>query len=83
MSSASEQVMREVQKLVNYYKGRGEEVSLTITGHSLGGALALLNAYEAAKNFLSLQINVISFAAPRVGNVAFRDELYQMGVKTL
>ncbi|CAA3025784.1 phospholipase A1-Igamma1, chloroplastic [Olea europaea var. sylvestris] len=82
-SSASEQVMREVMKLVNYYNGRGEEVSLTITGHSLGGALGLLNAYEAAKNFPGLPISVISFAAPRVGNIAFRDELYQMGVKTL
>ncbi|KAL6500697.1 hypothetical protein OROHE_025494 [Orobanche hederae] len=82
-SSASEQVMLEVQKLVNHYQERGEQVSLTITGHSLGGALALLNAYEAAINFPSLPISVVSFAAPRVGNIAFRDELYQMGVKTL
>lgn len=82
-SSASEQVMREVKKLINYYKKLGEQVSLTITGHSLGGALGLLNAYEAAKNFPGLPISVVSFAAPRVGNIAFRDELYQMGVKTL
>ncbi|KAL8461022.1 hypothetical protein ACS0TY_032487 [Phlomoides rotata] len=82
-SSASEQVMREVKKLINYYKKLGEEVSLTITGHSLGGALGLLNAYEAAKNFPGLPISVLSFASPRVGNIAFRDELYQMGVKTL
>ncbi|KAL0398291.1 UNVERIFIED_CONTAM: Phospholipase A1-Igamma1, chloroplastic [Sesamum radiatum] len=82
-SSASEQVMREVKKLVDYYQKIGEQVSLTITGHSLGGALGLLNAYEAAKNFPNLPISVVSFAAPRVGNIAFRDELYQMGVKTL
>ncbi|KAK6150113.1 hypothetical protein DH2020_017638 [Rehmannia glutinosa] len=82
-SSASEQVMLEVKRLINYYQNRSEQVSLTITGHSLGGALALLNAYEAAMNFPNLPISVVSFAAPRVGNIAFRDELYQMGVKTL
>lgn len=82
-SSASEQVMEEVTKLVKFYKEKGEEVSLTITGHSLGGALALLNAYEAAVSIPGLPINVISFGAPRVGNIAFRNELHQMGVKTL
>ncbi|KAG8365642.1 hypothetical protein BUALT_Bualt18G0127300 [Buddleja alternifolia] len=81
--SASEQVMTEVKKLVDFYQKRGEHVSLTITGHSLGGVLGLLNAYEAAKNFPGLPISVLSFASPRVGNIAFRDELYQMGVKTL
>ncbi|XP_058100400.1 phospholipase A1-Igamma3, chloroplastic-like [Magnolia sinica] len=43
-SSASEQVMGEVKRLVKLYKDKGEEVDLTITGHSLGGALALLKA---------------------------------------
>lgn len=82
-SSASEQVMREVSKLVQLCNKRGEQVSLTITGHSLGGALALLNAYEAASHFPGLPISVISFGAPRVGNSGFRDELHEMGVKTL
>ncbi|XP_027343277.1 phospholipase A1-Igamma3, chloroplastic [Abrus precatorius] len=82
-SSASDQVMKEVTKLVKFYEEKGEEVSLTITGHSLGGALALLNAYEAAHTIPNLPISVISFGAPRVGNIAFKDELHQMGVKTL
>ena len=82
-SSASDQVMKEVTKLVQFYQGKGEEVSLTITGHSLGGALALLNAYEAATSLPGLHVNVISFGAPRVGNSAFRDELDELGVKTL
>ena len=82
-SSASDQVMKEVTRLVQLYKQRGEQVSLTITGHSLGGALALLNAYEAATSLPGLPISVISFGAPRVGNIAFRDELHQLGVKTL
>ncbi|XP_021834199.1 phospholipase A1-Igamma1, chloroplastic [Prunus avium] len=82
-SSASEQVMKEVTRLVEFYRAQGEEVSLTITGHSLGGALALLNAYEAAETIPGLPISVVSFGAPRVGNIAFKDELNQMGVKTL
>lgn len=82
-SSASEQVMKELARLIHFYKKRGEEVSLTITGHSLGGALALLNAYEAAATFVDLPVSVISFAAPRVGNSDFKDELHELGVKTL
>ncbi|CAO2839917.1 unnamed protein product [Amaranthus hypochondriacus] len=82
-SSASEQVTKEVGRLIHYYKKRGEEVSLTITGHSLGGALALLTAYEAAATFVNLPVSVISFGAPRVGNSAFRDELNELGVNTL
>ncbi|KAI8001481.1 hypothetical protein LOK49_LG09G02345 [Camellia lanceoleosa] len=82
-SSASEQVMKEVKRLVKFHMTRGKQVSLTITGDSLGGALALLNAYEVATSIPNLPISVISFGAPRVGNIAFIDELYQMGVKTL
>ena len=82
--SASEQVMEAVKRLLEFFKGRGEEVSLTVTGHSLGGALALLNAYEAASSLPDLDhISVISFGAPRVGNIAFRDKMNEMGVKIL
>ncbi|KAF3450366.1 hypothetical protein FNV43_RR06446 [Rhamnella rubrinervis] len=82
-SSASEQAMKEITRLVQFYRERGEEVSLTITGHSLGGAVAVLNAYHAAKTLPGLPISVVSFGAPRVGNIAFRDELHNMGVRTL
>ncbi|XWS19898.1 hypothetical protein CRYUN_Cryun31cG0055800 [Craigia yunnanensis] len=64
-------------------KETGEEVSLTVCGHSLGGALALLNAYDAATYFPDLFINVISFGAPRVGNIHFKGKLNELGVKTL
>ncbi|KAH1048333.1 hypothetical protein J1N35_039117 [Gossypium stocksii] len=81
--SASEQVMEEIQRLVTFFRDRGEEVSLTLCGHSLGGALALLNAYDAATYFPDLFISVISFAAPRVGNIHFKEKLNELGVKTL
>ncbi|KAJ4800071.1 Alpha/beta-Hydrolases superfamily protein [Rhynchospora pubera] len=81
--SASEQVMGEIKRLVKFYQEKGEKVSITITGHSLGGALALLNAYEAASALPSVPVRVISFGAPRVGNEAFADRLKELGVKVL
>ncbi|KAE8719991.1 putative Isoflavone reductase [Hibiscus syriacus] len=81
--SAKEQVMEEIRRLVAFFRNRGEEVSLTICGHSLGGALALLNACDAATYFPDLVISVISFAAPRVGNIHFKEKLNELGVKTL
>ncbi|KAJ6840079.1 phospholipase A1-Igamma1, chloroplastic [Iris pallida] len=82
-TSASEQVMEEIERLVKLYKQRGEKVSLTVTGHSLGGALALLTAFEAASTIPDLPVSVISFGAPRVGNGAFAEKLKQLQVKTL
>ncbi|XP_078162472.1 alpha/beta-Hydrolases superfamily protein [Carex rostrata] len=81
--SASEQVMSEIKRLVRFYQEKGEKVSITITGHSLGGALALLNAYEAASALPSVPVSVISFGAPRVGNEAFGNRLKELGVKAL
>ncbi|MBA0724305.1 hypothetical protein Golax_021004 [Gossypium laxum] len=81
--SASEQVMEEIRRLITFFRDRGEEVSLTLCGHSLGGALALLNAYDAATYFPDLFISVISYAAPRVGNIHFKEKLNELGVKTL
>ncbi|KAF8411306.1 hypothetical protein HHK36_003853 [Tetracentron sinense] len=52
-SSASEQVMKEVTRLLSLYRQNDEEVSLIITVHSLGGALALLNAYETVASLQS------------------------------
>ncbi|CAK9327623.1 unnamed protein product [Citrullus colocynthis] len=84
-TSASEQVMEELHRLIDFFKEKGDrEISLTITGHSLGGALSLLTAYEAGVSFpADVHISVVSFGAPRVGNLAFREKLNEMGVKTL
>ncbi|CAA6657876.1 unnamed protein product [Spirodela intermedia] len=67
------------------YGERDEEVSLTVTGHSLGGALALLSAHEAAAAAIPglSHVSVISFGAPRVGNREFVKELEDRGVKVL
>ncbi|XP_023001410.1 phospholipase A1-Igamma1, chloroplastic-like [Cucurbita maxima] len=83
-TSASEQVMEELHRLIGFFTQKGDrEISLTIVGHSLGGALSLLTAYEAGVSFPDIHVSVISFGAPRVGNLAFREKLNEMGVKTL
>ncbi|XP_022994781.1 phospholipase A1-Igamma2, chloroplastic-like [Cucurbita maxima] len=84
-TSASEQVMEELHRLVEFFKQKDDdrEISLTITGHSLGGALSLLTAYEAGVSFPDIHISVMSFGAPRVGNLAFKEKLNEMGVKAL
>ncbi|CAH1425023.1 unnamed protein product [Lactuca virosa] len=79
---ASEQVIEEIKRLTKFYKSTSEQVSLTVIGHNLGGTLALLNTY-AAMRFPTLLISVISFGAPRVENITFRDEHHHRGIKAL
>ncbi|KAJ8751163.1 hypothetical protein K2173_016344 [Erythroxylum novogranatense] len=92
--SAREQVLAEVKRLLDYY--RGEELSITVTGHSLGAALAILSAYDIAEmglNYMEdgdnedsrakIPITVYSFAGPRVGNLKFKERCDELGVKVL
>ncbi|CAO2837302.1 unnamed protein product [Amaranthus hypochondriacus] len=90
--SAREQVLAEVKRLVEQFKG--EELSITITGHSLGGALALLSAYDIAEMRLNtvrddknrtkkIPVSVFSFASPRVGNLKFKERCDELGIKQL
>ena len=50
-----------------------EKLNVVAVGHSLGGALAQLNAAFAVKDFPSLKgLRVWTFGSPRVGNVPFQ-----------
>uniref|UniRef100_A0A803PTL5 Fungal lipase-type domain-containing protein n=1 Tax=Cannabis sativa TaxID=3483 RepID=A0A803PTL5_CANSA len=93
--SAREQVLAEVKRLLEYYDG--EEISITVTGHSLGAALALISAYDIAEVGLNevvcdgkgdnksskIPVTVFSFAGPRVGNLKFKERCDELGVKVL
>ncbi|PPR97220.1 hypothetical protein GOBAR_AA23450 [Gossypium barbadense] len=69
--SLAESVVDEVQRLTEMYKG--ENLSITITGHSLGAALSLLVADEISSCAPQVPpIAVFSFGGPRVG--VFIDE---------
>ncbi|KAE8660682.1 Phospholipase A1-Igamma1 [Hibiscus syriacus] len=86
--SAREQILTEVKRLLELYKD--EEMSITITGHSLGSALAILSAYDIVETGLNVlndcravPVSVFSISGPRVGNVRFKERLETLGVKVL
>lgn len=86
--SAREQILTEMKRLLEMY--HDEEVSISITGHSLGSALAILSAYDIAETGIHIahnnqprHISVFSFSGPRVGNLRFKERLEGLGVKVL
>ncbi|XP_073142081.1 phospholipase A1-Igamma3, chloroplastic [Henckelia pumila] len=87
--SAREQLLAELRRIIHRY--RGENLSITVTGHSLGAALALLSAYDIAEMKLNVNveerrkipITVFSFAGPRVGNLKFKERCDELGIKVL
>lgn len=80
--SLQDMVREEIGRILKTYEG--ENLSLTITGHSLGAALATLTAYDIRNHFLRPPpVTVISFGGPRVGNRSFRRRLEEQGTKVL
>ncbi|TYH05263.1 hypothetical protein ES288_A08G068800v1 [Gossypium darwinii] len=80
--SLQSMVREEIGRVLEAYGD--EPLSLTITGHSLGAALATLAAYDINSNFGDAPpVTVISFGGPRVGNQSFRCQLEKRGTKIL
>ncbi|XP_049363697.1 phospholipase A1-Ialpha2, chloroplastic-like [Solanum verrucosum] len=88
LRSCREQLLSEIGRVINMYKN--EEMSITIGGHSMGSALALLLAYDIAELGLNknsesnnISVTVFSFGGPRVGNSGFKERCEELGVKVL
>ena len=60
--------------LIGYLKALNPQVnSITVTGHSLGAALATLLGYDLAVNSVYTNPSVVTFASPQVGDLQFAD----------
>ncbi|XP_042396555.1 phospholipase A1 EG1, chloroplastic/mitochondrial-like [Zingiber officinale] len=85
--SCRQQLLKEVARLVK--KHEAEEMSLTLAGHSMGSALALLLGYDLAELGLNwraeaaVPITVYSYGGPRVGNWWFKERCDELAVKVL
>ncbi|KAK1420437.1 hypothetical protein QVD17_22030 [Tagetes erecta] len=80
--SLRDMVREEISRIIETYGN--EPLSVTITGHSLGAALATLTAYDITSTFKhSPLVTVVSFGGPRVGNRHFRSQLENSGTRIL
>ncbi|KAE9136520.1 hypothetical protein PF006_g14368 [Phytophthora fragariae] len=68
---AYESIRDQLKEVTRLILDENPGVSVYITGHSMGGALAVLAAYDLAVNF-SIKVNMYNFGGPRVGNPSFR-----------
>ncbi|WCJ27167.1 alpha/beta-Hydrolases superfamily protein [Euphorbia peplus] len=79
-TSAREQVLALVRRLVDKYAALNEDISITVAGHSLGGALATLNAIDIVFNGYNKPANsktlypvtCFVYGCPRVGDKTFQ-----------
>ncbi|CAK9133579.1 unnamed protein product [Ilex paraguariensis] len=75
-------IREEISRILQSYGD--EPLSVTITGHSLGAALATLTAYDITTTFNHAPlVTVVSFGGPRVGNKSFRCQLEKSGTRIL
>ncbi|XP_057460844.1 phospholipase A1-IIdelta isoform X2 [Actinidia eriantha] len=74
--SARTQFQNKIKELVNQYKD--DELSIILTGHSLGASLSVLSGFDLVENGITdIPIAAFVFGCPQVGNKAFNERIKQ------
>jgi len=69
--NALAEVWEQIHRIVSDYRGSHPGAEIRFTGHSLGGALAVL----AYSRFADPDLSLCTFGCPRVGDGPFRDRV--------
>lgn len=70
--SARTQLLTKINELREKYKG--EDLSITLTGHSLGASLSILSGFDIVENGVrDIPVSAFVFGSPQVGNKAFAE----------
>ncbi|KAH6785477.1 hypothetical protein C2S51_037932 [Perilla frutescens var. frutescens] len=73
--SAREQLQRKIYQLIRE-DYRKENVSIVVTGHSLGAAIAVLSAFDLVENGVDdIPVSAIVFGCPQVGDRKFMERV--------
>ncbi|KAL8225879.1 hypothetical protein R6Q57_018436 [Mikania cordata] len=77
-SSARTQLLQCIRELLRNYIN--EKVSIVCTGHSLGACLAVLSAFDIARNAVTpdIKVSAFVFACPQVGNQSFKSKMEEL-----
>ncbi|KAJ9559808.1 hypothetical protein OSB04_004968 [Centaurea solstitialis] len=77
-TSARTQLLAIIQDLL--VKHKGEKISITCVGHSLGASLATVSAFDLAVNVATpdIMVSAFVFASPQVGNAAFKSKMEEL-----
>lgn len=73
-------LMPEIFDSIQFVSEKYDAKDILITGHSLGGALSTLLAYDISQDTM-YDFELITFGCPRVGNQRFVESLYTYGIK--
>ncbi|KVH98276.1 phospholipase A1-IIdelta-like [Cynara cardunculus var. scolymus] len=77
-TSARTQLLARIRELLVKYKD--EKITITCVGHSLGGSLATVSAFDLAANVATpdIKVSAFVFASPQVGNQAFKKKMEEL-----
>lgn len=75
-SSVRPYITKKVQKWITRVNTAGGRLSVIVTGHSLGAALAVLCAHDLNASVQGAKPFCFPFNTPRVGNARFAEDFY-------